>query len=126
MACETNKKGGLLPRAKKDEVIFVYYYIYWKSFYRVQLKNTEDIVYLETKQSGEFDFIQSFKQGGEDLDIEGSGADHSEGNSLSLLSNKHEELKVINTSELYKACEEDDDAFIKQASEAISKILRDP
>ena len=125
MACETNKKGGLLPRAKKDEVIFVYYYIYWKSFYRVQLKNTEDIVYLETKQLGEFDFIQSFKQGGEDLDIEGSGADHSEGNSLGLLSNKNEELKVINTSELYKACEEDD-AFIKQASEAISKILRDP
>ena len=124
IGCETDKKGNLLPKVKKNEILFVYYHIYGKSHYNIQLMNAEDTVYLETKQLGEFDFIESFKQDGEELDIEGSGADHSEGNSLGLLSNKNEELKVINTSELYNACEEDDDVFMKKASEAIFKILQ--
>ena len=125
IGCETDKKGNLLPKVKKNEILFVYYHIYGKSHYNIQLINAEDTVYLETKNLGEVEFILSFKQGGEDLDIEGSGADHSEGNSLGILSNKNEELKVINTTELYKACEEDDDAFIKKACGAIFKILQD-
>ena len=69
--------------------------------------------------------ILSFKQGGEELETEGSGADHSEGNFLGIFCQKNKKLKVINTTELYEACEENDDAVFKKVSEFVIKVLQE-